>query len=1101
MSQRREDSIGFAPGHRIPDESAPAAPNYTAARGLKRELLEELQAGWREGQPVRAEELLPRWPGNSGRDPDVASILFEEFCQRREQSRLGDARGDWPTLEEFEQRFPCQRESLASLFRQHEVFRSLAGVSAGSGLGLALPAVGDELFGFRLRHELGRGAFARVFLAEQEVLAGRPVVVKVSAIEGEEPQTLAQLQHTNIVPIYSVHEDARAGVRAVCMPYFGGASLARVLEAVWGDGKNPTRGQELVQALMVVPGPVSENGSESVVRSPWSVVAGEPSPTTDHGPRTTDHGPSSTAVAPLAGLSYVQSSAWILARLADGLQHAHDRGVLHCDIKPSNILLGSDCQPMLLDFNLAQKRCDAHSQVQATLGGTVAYMAPEHLRALATRDPALARQVDRRTDVYALGMVLFEMLTGQRPFDQSASYSPMPALIEAMAVERSHTVPSPRSQRADVPWSLESICRKCLAPDPAERYQCASQLADDLGCFLEDRPLRYAPELSWKERGQKWVRRHPRLAVGGTVAAAAGLVLLTAGAVFAAVRAEWQATQKREKAARQVQERKLHAAQGAQARQRQLKFEAGAVRALCLVNTTTDVHDHIAQGQKLCEETLRLYGVLDRQDWQNHPDWQRLPGRERQHLAEDVRELLLLLARARVHTAGAQVLGKMRDAPVLAALLAPLGQVAMPAGSLSAWAAGQAVWKPRCDSYRNARVQALRGALTLLERGAALRGLSGSPALWQDRALYREQLGDQRGARQARRKALTLPPAGARDHYLLATTYAGNLQYGPAVAELNKALTQNPRHYWSWLQRGLCYQEQGENALALADFSACIVLWPEFAWGHFNRGRVLHQMAKHEEARRDYSAALQRDPGLVYAYLNRGLVHLDLGRHEAALADFDTAARRGLDNVVLNGGRGIALEYLGKHRAADAAFASAWKGDPTHVPMLLGYGFAVAERLPVKAQAAFMKVLEREPRNPRALYGRGMLFSNRSPRSDHALFFFNQAIEADPTFVAARRGRALVLAHRAEWAWARQEVDWCVATDPSGVTLYAAACVYALNAERTLNDIEARWTADRAIALLREAMGQGYGRDKAAKDSDLKGIRRHPEFRKLVRGP
>ena len=86
--------------------------------------------------------------------------------------------------------------------------------------------MGDELFDFPLRHELGRGAFARVFLAEQTGLADRPIVLKVSAIEGDEHQTLAQLQHTNIVPIYSVHEDTRAGLRAVCMPYFGGASLS-----------------------------------------------------------------------------------------------------------------------------------------------------------------------------------------------------------------------------------------------------------------------------------------------------------------------------------------------------------------------------------------------------------------------------------------------------------------------------------------------------------------------------------------------------------------------------------------------------------------------------------------------------------------------------------------------------------------------------------------------------------------------------------------------------------------------------------------------------------------------------------------------------------
>src|SRR5262249_60986312 len=137
------------------------------------------------------------------------------------------------SLADYDQRFPEHRDSLAVLVRQHAILRSLGGTHGSSTTTLALPAVGDELFGFRLCQELGRGAFARVFLAEQASLAGRPVVVKVSAAEGDEPQTLAQLQHTHIVPIYSVHEDSAAGLRAVCMPYFGGASLSSVLRAVY----------------------------------------------------------------------------------------------------------------------------------------------------------------------------------------------------------------------------------------------------------------------------------------------------------------------------------------------------------------------------------------------------------------------------------------------------------------------------------------------------------------------------------------------------------------------------------------------------------------------------------------------------------------------------------------------------------------------------------------------------------------------------------------------------------------------------------------------------------------------------------------------------
>ena len=112
---------------------------------------------------------------------------------------------------------------------------------------------------------------------------------------------------------------------------------------------------------------------------------------------------------------------WIVAQLADGLHHAHQRGILHRDIKPSNVLISAEGQALLLDFNLSppQDEDPAH----AAIGGTVAYMAPEHLRALVGRTPALIRQVDRRSDIYSLGIVLAEMLTGNHPFDQSGSYS------------------------------------------------------------------------------------------------------------------------------------------------------------------------------------------------------------------------------------------------------------------------------------------------------------------------------------------------------------------------------------------------------------------------------------------------------------------------------------------------------------------------------------------------------------------------------------------------------------------------------------------------------------------------------------------------------
>ena len=236
--------------------AAPAVPDFLEVRNRKRALLDEMSAGWEAGQPVRAEELLPRWPTDPAGDGDVAGLLFEEYQQRRQQ-------GDDNSIDDISRRFPQHRDSLASLMRGHDVLRSLGG-SSKSGPRLALPAVGDELFGFRMRQELGRGAFASVFMAEQEHLAGRPVVLKVSAVEGNEPQTLAQLQHTHIVPIYSVHDDVAAGVRAVCMPYFGGASLSAVLHAAWAETPRPTRGAQLVRALDLVQAPPWERLAASV---------------------------------------------------------------------------------------------------------------------------------------------------------------------------------------------------------------------------------------------------------------------------------------------------------------------------------------------------------------------------------------------------------------------------------------------------------------------------------------------------------------------------------------------------------------------------------------------------------------------------------------------------------------------------------------------------------------------------------------------------------------------------------------------------------------------------------------------------------------------
>ncbi len=198
------------------------------------------------------EDLLGQWPTDPNSDPDAAGVLLEDYLRRR-------GRGDEASLHEYERRFPEQQPALEKALAQETVIRSFRGASDHSAFSLRLPDVGDQVFGFRLCQRLGQGAFASVFLAEQADLAGRPVVIKVSNIEGDEPQTLAQLLHTNIVPIYSLHDDASAGLRTVCMPFLGGASLSQVLEKLWSETPRPASGEQLIGALEAVGTPIPEH--------------------------------------------------------------------------------------------------------------------------------------------------------------------------------------------------------------------------------------------------------------------------------------------------------------------------------------------------------------------------------------------------------------------------------------------------------------------------------------------------------------------------------------------------------------------------------------------------------------------------------------------------------------------------------------------------------------------------------------------------------------------------------------------------------------------------------------------------------------------------
>ena len=464
----------------------------------------DMSLRWETGDKVGVEWYLERY-SDLGEDTIVA-LIYEEFCLREEEQQN-------PLPAEYMSRFPQVADALGRVLDIHELvgsgttataFRLSSDPNGTTSSDAAFPEVGQTIAGFFLVEELGRGSFARVFLARERQLADRPVALKVTRRGSREPQTLARLQHTHIVPVHSHRIDTASGLHLLCMPYFGRITLARILADP--DVQDTDLGATLAEAL----DRLERNEDPTLRQFPGlrqapTGLRREPTPQ----PARSD---GRTAIA---RRSYVRAIAWWGARLAEALNHAHDRGVLHRDIKPSNVLVvTSDGMPMLLDFNLAREPVleDGIAAASATLGGTIDYMAPEHLKALSE---GCSDRVDGRADLYGLGVVLYEALTGQRPFTSPRKGSSVVEALLRAADERCRAKPSLRDSHPEVPPALEAVVLHCLDPDPDNRYQSAGELADDLQAVADDLPLQHAHE-PWRSKTWGWLRRKRRsLAHGG----------------------------------------------------------------------------------------------------------------------------------------------------------------------------------------------------------------------------------------------------------------------------------------------------------------------------------------------------------------------------------------------------------------------------------------------------------------------------------------------------------------------------------------------------------------------------------------------------------
>jgi WD40 repeat protein/tRNA A-37 threonylcarbamoyl transferase component Bud32 len=420
---------------------------------------------------------------------------------------------------------------------------------------------------FRIVREVGRGGMGIVYEAEQ-ISLGRRVALKVlpqqTLLEARhkqrferEARSAARLHHTNIVSVYGVGEED--GLPYIAMEFIDGLGLDEVLRQVkkLDNGGKPGAVADaavagvalsLVTGDFLTPfGPSQDNLSRTEPAAASSPAAPGYLLTPD---RVT---PGPSAVPTLKGIlpgrrgprgtAYWRSVARIGAQVADALGHAHRQGILHRDVKPSNLLLDAQGTVWVTDFGLAKADDQEDLTQTGDIVGTLRYLPPE----------AFESRTDARGDIYSLGLTLYEMLALRPAFAESD---------RAKLIKQVTTQEPPRLERLDpsIPRDLATVVHKACAREPADRYASAGELAADLRRFLSDEPIA-ARRASWVEGVVRWGRRHPGLAAAlATIA-----VLLTAVAVGAGVTA--------------VQLRKL-AAQETEALQESQRARAQADEAL-----------------------------------------------------------------------------------------------------------------------------------------------------------------------------------------------------------------------------------------------------------------------------------------------------------------------------------------------------------------------------------------------------------------------------------------------------------------------------------------------------------------------------------------
>jgi tetratricopeptide (TPR) repeat protein len=535
--------------------------------------------------------------------------------------------------------------------------------------------------------------------------------------------------------------------------------------------------------------------------------------------------------------SYVQAICWIGMCLAEALQYAHERDLVHLDIKPSNVLLAADGQPMLLDFHLARPPLPAGAPAPLTLGGTPAYMAPEQKAALESvrQRRALPAVVDGGADVYALGRVLVEALSG-------ADAEPSAVALRA---RNPHVTPG-----------LAAALMKCIAPESRQRYRTAGDLAADLRRYLAHLPLRGVDNGSVRERWRRWRRRRPY------ALPSLGLVAAVVIGVFLAIGHATRQTERADAACQQG-EQHLRAGRPAEALE---SFRHGAVlvedipfngelkQRLTNGGRRAERVEAAEQLHQSCEQMRALYGV---------------EGSTAQVQSVERTCARLWQDRERI----VHELGELPTAELQSRARADLLDVAILWSDLHVQLTAEDEGRARAEA-----LEVLKQAEVLLGPSCVL-------------SAERRALGE------TEERETVSAPRHAWEHLALARLYLRTGDTNLAASEIERASVLEPQSLWANFYKGRCDLQSGAPDDAVAAFAVCMALAPRSAWPAYHRGLAYLEQGRLDRARSDFETALHLDPTLAAAIVGRSMVLFRQKRHAEAATDLRRLLEREPSNV------------------------------------------------------------------------------------------------------------------------------------------------------------------------------------------------------------